>query len=65
MLVLTRLLHQEIVITPPSGETIIVTVAEIANGRVKIGVTAPKEVVILRAELVPVNTEEANRETGH
>ena len=47
MLVLTRKLGEEIII----GGDIRVTVVEVANGRVKLGVVAPKTVRVDRAEV--------------
>ena len=49
MLVLSRDLHEYILI----GETIRVTVLEISHrGQVKLGIEAPKDVVIVRSELL-------------
>ncbi len=47
MLVLTRKLNEEIVI----GDNIRITIVELASGRVKIGVTAPRNVTVDRAEI--------------
>ena len=47
MLVLTRKLNEEIII----GDNIRITVVEVAPGRVKIGVSAPKSVRVDRAEI--------------
>jgi carbon storage regulator len=47
MLVLTRKTNEEIII----GDDIRITVVEIAPGRVKIGITAPKSVRVDRAEV--------------
>ena len=47
MLVLTRKLGEEIVI----GGDIRVTVVEVANGRVKLGIVAPKSVRVDRTEV--------------
>lgn len=49
MLVLTRKVGEELVI---DGD-IRITITEIQNGRVRVGVTAPKNVHILRGELEP------------
>jgi carbon storage regulator len=49
MLVLSRKLGESVVI----NGNIRITVADIGNGRVKIGVTAPREVHVARAELAP------------
>ena len=48
MLVLSRGKHEKIYI----GDNITVTIADIQNGKVRIGIDAPEEMVILRAELV-------------
>lgn len=49
MLVLTRQKGQSIVI----NETIVVTITELRGGRVKVGITAPTDIVVRRAELAP------------
>ncbi len=49
MLVLTRKLQQEIVI----GDNIRVTVLEINGNRIRLGLAAPPDVSIHRAELAP------------
>lgn len=51
MLVLSRKEHDAVVI----GETIRVVVLKVARGRVKLGLTAPKDVEIRREE--PCNRE--------
>ena len=48
MLVLTRRVGEKIVI----GQNIIVTVNRVCGGRVMVGVEAPKDVDVKRAELV-------------
>ena len=47
MLVLTRRVGEEIVI----GDTVRVTIVSMQNGRVKLGVTAPKQVTVHREEV--------------
>ena len=37
------------------GDDVIVTVVEVDRGRVRLGITAPKEVPIYRSELLPLN----------
>jgi carbon storage regulator CsrA len=49
MLVLTRKVHQSILIR----DDIVVEVLGVDRGRVKIGVSAPRDVTILREELLP------------
>ena len=51
MLVLTRKLHERIII----GESIIVEVVDIDRGKIRLGITAPRD--------VPVNREEVFRES--
>ena len=54
MLVLTRRIDESLVI----GENIIITVLAVEGDKVKIGVTAPREVPVLRQELwVAVNEQ--------
>ncbi len=48
MLVLTRKLGESVVI----GNNIVVTVSDIKNGQIKLGITAPKDVTINREEVV-------------
>jgi len=55
MLVLTRKANEEIVI----GDNIRITVVEVAPGRVKIGITAPKSVRVDRAEIHEKKQQEA------
>lgn len=54
MLVLSRKLNEKIVI----DDEIEITVVGIENGKVQIGIDAPKEVEILRKELIEEVTEE-------
>lgn len=55
MLVLTRKANEEIII----GDNIRITVVEVAPGRVKIGITAPKSVRVDRAEIHEKKMQEA------
>jgi carbon storage regulator len=60
MLVLTRKVDQNIVI----GEDIVITVCAIRGDRIGIGIQAPRDVPIVRKELLPVEElaeEETNR----
>lgn len=53
MLVLTRRPEEGLVFTVPgSGERIVVTVLGVDGDKVKIGITAPRAVTVLRQELV-------------
>ncbi len=56
MLVLSRKLDEEIVI----ADDIKITVVELDNGRVKLGIDAPKEIDIVRGELYH-QVEEENK----
>lgn len=49
MLVLTRKVHQSILIR----DDIVVEVLGVERGRVKLGVSAPRDVTVLRQELSP------------
>ncbi len=49
MLVLTRKLNEKIVI----GEDITITVCEIGQGRIRLGIECPRSVPVKRAELTP------------
>lgn len=60
MLVLTRKLEQQIQI----GEGITVTVLEVKGNTVKLGIAAPREVRVLRAELKPRSEETDARKTS-
>ena len=59
MLVLTRKPGEEIVI----GENIVITVVRVQGDKVRLGISAPPHVNIVRGELLPhgvtVDTEEA------
>ena len=48
MLILTRRLGESVVI----GEDIVVTVSDIKNGQIKLGIRTPKEVTVSREEVV-------------
>ena len=54
MLVLSRKQEEEIII---GGQRIIVRVLEICGDRVKLGLTAPEAVSIMRGELLAANTK--------
>ena len=49
MLVLSRLVGERIVI----GDDIVIEVRDIGRGKVRLGIDAPKEMLILRSELMP------------
>lgn len=59
MLVLTRHVHQSIVI----GHDIVVTVLEVRGDQVRLGITAPKEVQVHREEVFAALTA-ANRQAA-
>ena len=51
MLVLSRKIDQTIVIGGDGADTITIKILEINGDRVKLGISAPRDVVILRQEL--------------
>lgn len=51
MLVLTRKIGERIMI----GDDIIVTLVDIDRGKVRLGVEAPRDVQIIREELIPAH----------
>lgn len=52
MLVLTRRVGEKIIITTPSGERIVVSVAQMGReGKVRLGIEANREVMIHREEI--------------
>lgn len=58
MLVLSRKVDESIQI----GDNILVVVKGIQNGKVRIGITAPKEVPVHRKEVADLITREKRRE---
>lgn len=50
MLVLTRKIHERIFI----GDNIVITVVSVTDGRIRLGIEAPKEINIRREELEKV-----------
>lgn len=58
MLVITRKTDESLLI----ADNIEVTVLEISKDRVKLGVSAPKDITIIRYELI--TTQNANRESA-
>ena len=54
MLVLSRKEQQEIMI----GEKVIVTVVKVAAGKIKLGITAPKNVKVRRLDVLQAGTKE-------
>ena len=57
MLVLTRKLMEKLFI----GDNICVTVVRLEGGQVRLGIEAPREVAVIRAELVPERNRQAMR----
>jgi len=53
MLILTRKVGQAIII----GEGIEIKILEIVDGQIKLGVTAPKNISVLRKELIEIKDE--------
>ncbi|EHL13216.1 carbon storage regulator [Peptoanaerobacter stomatis] len=58
MLVLKRKVGEAILINTGSGDKIEIKISEISDGRVKLGLDAPKTVSILRKEVVEEATFE-------
>lgn len=48
MLILSRKVDEEIVI----GDDVVITVLSIRNGTVRLGVTAPRDVAVMRSEII-------------
>ncbi len=61
MLVLTRKLMEKLFI----GDDICVTVVRLEGGQVRLGIDAPREVSVVRAELVPERLVPRPRTAGH
>jgi carbon storage regulator len=59
MLVLTRKLNESLVI----DGGIVVTVVSVENGRVRLGITAPRDISVRRSELQPLPVP-SEREQG-
>ncbi|MEQ6358095.1 carbon storage regulator, CsrA [Thermoanaerobacter thermohydrosulfuricus] len=53
MLILTRKVGQAIII----GEDIEIEILEIVDGQIKLGITAPKNISVLRKELIEIKNE--------
>ena len=51
MLVLSRQVNETIVLDLDDGRTVLITVVELAGNRVRLGIEAPADVPIRRAEL--------------
>lgn len=52
MLVLSRKKEQSVVIVPNTTEAIEIKITEVAGGRVRLGITAPRWIPIYRKELL-------------
>jgi carbon storage regulator CsrA len=52
MLVLSRRNNEQITIESPNGEKIVIHIIELRNTRMKIGIDAPQDYLILRDELI-------------
>jgi carbon storage regulator len=61
MLVLTRKLMEKLFI----GDDICVTVVRLEAGQVRLGIEAPREVPVVRAELVPERAEASGQSAHH
>ena len=53
MLILTRKVGQAIII----GENVEIKILEIDDGQIKLGITAPKNISVLRKELIEIKDE--------
>jgi carbon storage regulator len=62
MLVLTRRLGQDLIITHPDGTEIRICLLSMSGGQARIGVHAPKEVQILRDDAIV--REDTKKVTG-
>ena len=60
MLVLTRKLMEKLFI----GDDICVTVVRLEGGQVRLGIDAPREIAVVRAELVPERAAARPRSAG-
>jgi len=58
MLVLTRHVNESIAI----GDSVVVTVLAIEGDRIKLGIAAPREIQILRQEVLQANKGQQNPE---
>lgn len=57
MLVLSRKLNESIVI----GQGVVIQIVDIGHGKVKVGITAPPDVRVMRAELLDKHGNEVPR----
>ena len=55
MLVITRLVGEKVLIFPPGGKPIKIEIVSVRGDRVRIGIEAPQNVLVLREELVGGN----------
>lgn len=60
MLVLTRKLMEKLYI----GDDVCVTVVRLEGGQVRLGIDAPRDVAVVRAELLPDRGRETGRSPG-
>jgi len=61
VLVLSRKKHERIIVDLPDGRTVEAMVVDIGNDRVRIGISAPRDVRIIRAELLDRAGESGER----
>ena len=52
MLVLTRKTDEAIIIELPNGQQVDIIVSEVKGNQVRIGIDAPRNVIVLREELI-------------
>lgn len=58
MLVISRKLDERLRITLPDGRTVWAVIVEIGEGRVRIGIDAPRDVLVMRDEVVRRSLED-------
>lgn len=64
MLVLSRKRDEEIVISPPGCEDIVITIVDIRGDKVRVGVEAPKSVPVHRREVYEKIHESQKSDSG-
>jgi len=62
MLVLTRKVGQQVVVTTKTGEDIVIDVCHVKGSYTKLGIKAPEDMKILRKEVFDRNAEQERQE---
>lgn len=52
MLVLTRKLNEEIVVSTPEGDHVVIKVLKLHSGEVRLGIDAARDIKIMRREIM-------------